>query len=920
MEQKQSSDNIQFLSILGFVILSVLVHYLPNVDLSISSIRDGIFSEANFNNVDIKSRKNLIWKFLFFSSIFTFAFHLIWSKIKANSHFDFFREGLAFLSFIGICIYWMQVMGISVDYVENLLYASFIVLPFYAFLKYKNPKSRNFITESFGAFLLANIALSFLFILILPKGDYLTDNFLFATILLSLIIFFLPKLPTKPSQLISKLSVLVYTIPLWYFIALELLVVKQIGGSGRATFLLVMTGIPVSALLLFFAWKENLRGLKVVVGALMVIALATLSYYEFAITIPTDQFEIANRANAMMRFFHFGELPFIDYLSSHNLFDHLWPFLYTFVNGYSDNVSFLSYSFARHTITALGGFVLMYYLFRNWAWAALFLIIFPFNRALFPMAMALFMPIILSKSYDGFSGKYLKWIPIYTIFLIMWKMDVGFGNLVAVLVSLAVYFYHFGDSDKFKKLIKTVIIPASVLLVLFVVFGIFKGFPYLFKNISQALGYFSADQAHGLSALTIKPKDKIFIMHYFVFPTVVFLIATYLILNFKKIFAERQRLLIALIYLSIFYFANFQRGLVRHSFLSGSDAFLSSYVFLIFGLFTSLFVNRKYQWLVFVIVPMFMIHNFRFAEAKGLHSNYNQTADFVKSLPAYQIKNTRYVEDRMLTATKPYSNLKKFFDAELSENQTFIDFTNAPMTYFYTQRKVPSYFNQYLQNTVTRKLQRQNIASLDLENIPFVLFQNEIPKWGDMTDGVSNKLRYIELTELIYENYHPYDTIDDKEVWVHNDYQIQFPDIGGVGNWGTFIKSEKNIYLGSLPNFFDEDILIKNTIALREEDGAYYPTSNPSSWKKNYLHIELKESVKDLALTLKITYPYEWGKEVHDVEMVFVNVEGSKKFEIPLSWLEGYYKNRDELIGVKFKLSPNRSIEKMSIIEAKFDE
>jgi len=920
MESKQSSDNMQFLSIIGFVLLSVLVHYLPNVDLSISSIQDGIYSEANFNNVDIKSRKNLIWKFLFFSSIFTFALHFIWSKLKTNSRFDFFRAGLSFLSLIGICVYWIQQMGISIDHVENLLYGSFISLPFYAFLKYKKPKSQNFISESFGAFLSANIALSFLFILILPKGDYLTDNFLFATILLSVILFYLPKLPTKPSQIMTKLSVLVYTIPLWYFIALDLLVVKQSGGSGRAVFMLVMTGIPVSALLLFFAWKENLRGLRVVVGALMVIVIATLAYYEFAITYPTDEFEIANRANAMMRFFKFGELPFVDYLSSHNLFDHLWPFLFTSVNGYSDNASFLSYGFARHAVTAVGGFALMFYLFRNWALAALFIIIFPFNRALFPMAMALFMPIILSKSYDDFSRKYLKWIPIWTIFLILWKMDVGFGNLVAVVVSLAIYFYHFGSLDKLMKLLRTAMIPGAVLLVLFIVFGIFKGFPYLFKNISQALGYFSADQAHGLSLLNLGAKDKIFIMHYFVFPTAVFSMLVYLLLNFKNLFAERQRLLIALIYFSIFYFANFQRGLVRHSFMSGSDAFLSSYVFLIFGLFASLFVSKKYQWLVFIIAPMFLMHNFRFAEAKGLNSNYQRTAELVKSLPAYQIKNTKYVEDRMVDANKPYAELKRFFDAELSEDQTFIDFTNAPMTYFYTQRKVPSYFNQYLQNTVTRKLQRQNIESLNLKTIPFVLFQNKTLQWGDMTDGVSNKLRYIELTELIYENYHRHRIINDKEVWVRNDFQLKLPIIGRPDHMDRSENFNAKYYLGSLPNFSNEALKIENTIALREENGEYYPRLQSNSWKQNYLHIELEESIKDLGLTLKISYPQEFGTKRNETEIVFTIISGVTEFEIPLSWLQGYYEARDNFTNIGFELSPKKAITKMSIIEAKFDE
>ena len=77
------------------------------------------------------------------------------------------------------------------------------------------------------------------------------------------------------------------------------------------------------------------------------------------------------------------------------------------------------------------------------------------------------------------------------------------------------------------------------------------------------------------------------------------------------------------------------------------------------------------------------------------------------------------------------------------------------MLYYYAQRKVPSYFNQSLQNEVTEKIQRINLEQTEGLDIPFVVFSHYPDNWWDNTDGVPNAIRYPVLANWIYKNYLP---------------------------------------------------------------------------------------------------------------------------------------------------------------------
>ena len=110
-------------------------------------------------------------------------------------------------------------------------------------------------------------------------------------------------------------------------------------------------------------------------------------------------------------------------------------------------------------------------------------------------------------------------------------------------------------------------------------------------------------------------------------------------------------------------------------------------------------------------------------------------------------------------------------DENLSEEQTFLDFSNNPMLYYYCQRSVPSYFCQSLQNTVTDFQQLSQLNKIDTSLVPIVIYQNIPRGWGDQTDDVPNNMRQYLIAEFIYQHYEPYTVINHKAIWTTKSFK-----------------------------------------------------------------------------------------------------------------------------------------------------
>jgi hypothetical protein len=109
--------------------------------------------------------------------------------------------------------------------------------------------------------------------------------------------------------------------------------------------------------------------------------------------------------------------------------------------------------------------------------------------------------------------------------------------------------------------------------------------------------------------------------------------------------------------------------------------------------------------------------------------------------------------------------IHSFINQHLKKKETFLDFSNSPMLYYYTNRNVPSYFCQNLQNTIDDYLQIEQLKQLKKQQVPLVVFSNYPKNWFDATDGVPSEMRHYMLASYIFKKYKPLGIVGKRSIW-----------------------------------------------------------------------------------------------------------------------------------------------------------
>lgn len=510
------------------------------------------------------------------------------------------------------------------------------------------------------------------------------------------------------------------------------------------------------------------------------VIVVLYGYYNAFLPLPTELFETANPANAVMRTFVFHQVPFVDYMNSHMGSEIGFGFMYTLINGYSGTYDFASYDYFVMIIYILCCYYWMKEFFGDSVFAFAFCLFFPFLMVAVSglSSIVLVSVFFIRKVYLNPSIK--NWLIsfFWMTFLIFWRMDGGVANFMAQGILL-VFVLIFIDKKRRSFLISLAVFAgiAGLLLLSGYVYQ-----PRLFENIRQFIHYIGANQAHGAIAIG-NVADTLFVVQYMIFPAVIALMLLWIVFSFRKNFKNHFFVICSFVFLGLFYFFNFQRGLVRHGFNENNDGFLTSFSFLILSLFTVVLLIRKRSVLkmsVFTISLFVLILAFKFPDNKGLSSEATVFFKNYKEFKPY--KNSK---EKIQRAARDYdfeekniAGLKSFFKNNFTEPATFIDFSNTPALYYFLNKPLPSYFNQYMQNTVDGYLQKVNIQNLKDYEIPVVVFSNQPKTWFDKTDGVENTYRYYLMAEYIYQKYHPYRIISNHCIWIKN--EITLSDTSGL--------------------------------------------------------------------------------------------------------------------------------------------
>ena len=765
--------------------------FLNDTSFALEQLPKIIYSQATKDGIDIGARASLIYKIVLFGGIFTSIIWYLLNQLFPNKH-DLkrnFIKKIAFLSFIGITTMYCHIA--HTKSFESLGIISSVLIFYLIIAIFDKFRLLDFNQDNYGENWTEKVLLSSFLITYQLKffGINATVLQLSFFLLFLLVLFFLTFLniianikfrqinyhfPILTICFLSFFNIILfeiysyrfYTAPHYYYEIFYFLFVVFLCG------------------LYYFFPKRSLISVKLVnistlhllsFTALVVILFSGL-YTPFGVQI-TDTFELANPALPHMRMMKDGEIPLVDFMSSHMISEQFYGYIYHLFHGYEGNLDFYSYSFLYEFLFQLLVLLFLNRLFKNPILALVFVVFFPyaryfFGRDYFWSILGFYMLYELTIKQTVYT--YLAWFFV-TVLLICWRLDTGAAFLMASPIFFGLALITSNQKINFSPLLKALAIFISVSGLVVLMAIQLRSSSYLWDNFNNALSYVSSNQAHGTSSQSNLYNHLFYVIH-LLLPFIAFIsIFTNVFILKKtdrKIDVDKYKLLLCSLFFYLIFLANFQRGVVRHNFLMEYDHMLTSTFYLAF-IFQMIAYSPKYLSTEFRFYTMFgggflillMVKVFHLSAKIPLQISMESIFLSRPSNNELFSQKKGIIKDSVFSANY-YDGIKQFMDKNLTDNQTFLDFSNNPMLHYYCQRSVPSYFCQSLQNTVTDYQQLSQIKRIDTALVPMVIYQNVPRGWGDQTDDVPSSMRQYLLAEFIYKNYEPFSIINNKAIWV----------------------------------------------------------------------------------------------------------------------------------------------------------
>jgi hypothetical protein len=765
----------------AFFSLLLLRLLFTSSTLELTNFQNLFTGIATFDLMDVSARVGLFYKmvllsFIGFSGIW-FLFTNVFSWVKNKMLWKF----LKITSLIGIALILLEVLTKNHEETVYFIIAIQATFVIYIFGPKSDPIVPNFIWRVGLA-----LSISFLFretavILFDCKTIYpITEIFLLTFILNEILLRTLIK--KCDYSLVVYSLIPLFLIPIVSVLSDELYLItnqRNIPFLSPDKTYLVMIGLLL-AMVCYRYFKaapdytiSANRFLKRRMYYFLIAGLALFALYEPIIHQSNDMFELANPANALMRMFQFGEVPFIQFVNSHLLSELFFKSIYTLLNGYNRFLDFSIYDCLNWVVFYLAGFWLLKTTTKSY-WFALAIIVFiPFLDEIvyFTFYTVVITAYFLLRLLKDYSYKNITYLILWDVLVIFWRLDAGIPNLYSSIIILALIIFQKKD---YKTVFKTGgILAVSVIsgIVLFGLVYLIYG-DSLFLNLKQSISYFGASQAHAYTKLS-SHTDRFLFNQYFIFPSLIIGITIYSLIHFfrnnKSLNKKNGINWVLLLFFSFVYLFNFPRGLVRHSLTEGADGFINSFFYLIVGLFLFQLIKQKSRARIAVFALfLLVVPNFKYPNGLDYSNLFHSM--YVKFQKPMHIEKQPTKIERCIAdpahAKKSYTGFVSFMDANFPDTATFLDFSNSPMLYFYAQRQVPSYFCQYMQNTVTEFVQNENVKHLQKFDVPIVVFSHIPEEWWDHTDGVPNTLRYLPISQHIFKNYLPLGQLNGYSLWM----------------------------------------------------------------------------------------------------------------------------------------------------------
>jgi hypothetical protein len=791
---KQNGAYIFFIAL--FYSLEICYCYIGNYDLSLHRFPGRMIGFATIKGIDIGRKTALFYNsvFLFFvvnAIFYLFAFLFTRKRQGALKAFNILN-----ISSLGGCLLlFLQVLKLSGSESVHLIFLIQIIALVFLGIKeifLKDSNKKLFDSALFSIVICSSICFYFL----LKECTTLFHSnrqiyFSVSSIIFNSLAFFAIAFYIRKQDYLKSLNTLIKL--LWVLIPFLLLPLYTVL-KDEIYLILNNKGIlyfsPVKLYLLLLVFTLTwiyLRSRKPVEQVrhyslykmlsnyyfpLLILGITAYIYYNpFFVDNSKGMFEEANRFLPVMEFLKYHTVPLLEKFNSHMLSEIITIYLYGILNKLS-GLQPLIYDFIFPVCAALIAYFIIKDFTHN-SYVALFtVVLFPLEKDLtvtfFPVILAVYVLYMIIYKPASFKN-YLLLLCTF-LFFVIWKIDIGVAGDIGILVVLLIYSFSNTIKINTRLLLIALAVFFTGILILFFLF-LLNGIN-LISNLLNEYNYLSSVQSYGYIDLSNSTPDKVFQMQYFIFPVVALLLGMYIIFHFKK-FSTSKNLKFATICLLFcigFYIANFQRGLVRHSFVENTDEFLSSFIFFILSGSIYLIYNHQShlrKFLLFFFVSFLLLTGFKYPECHPFvvyESMKSKLNDFPQIQPRAGIK--REIDSNGLQNN--FEEFQKFISTELKSDETFIDFSNEPMLYYYTHKITPSYFYQSPYSMHNDYLQNRFIENLSNYKVPLLLFANTLPSsqwfWNE-PDDVPNALRHYRIAEYLYQHYEPFVVVQNYCLW-----------------------------------------------------------------------------------------------------------------------------------------------------------
>lgn len=525
------------------------------------------------------------------------------------------------------------------------------------------------------------------------------------------------------------------------------------------------------------------RALGSVAFPALLVSVTCFAHYHPILGAQTDLFEPGNPTLFIQQWLDFGRVPFVETFNAHAFSDSFFGFVYAALHGGADG-SWRFYDFLGEALSTLVVYLAARRLTSN-AYVAFFVAgLLPFRTELFPhyCDIALTTSLLLAWLVERPGAR--RWIAFafYSVALFLWRLDMGFASLIAsgaLLVALRVV-----RSDFRPRLVHVLAAGASCAVVFG---GAFFAIAYArdvdpLARLQDLRHVLQSNQGFGHVPIAPTLNANV-LLNLSVVPLAMLALAAWVLLRLRQRsdagvpFRE-----LFVVWAAAYYFANFPRGLVRHSWievgsvhaLSFALAALSSAVLLgAWG--TTRLRAAAFLGTASLLAGSFGVMGPLPARAEYFHRLWSNWRTSL--LQARRVAPQPKVIDRSPatpeTERDHYAEFRTLIASNLRPGQTFVDLQNAPLLYSDTRRRSPHYLN-HLYLAHDEHLQRSELAEFARHDIPLAVVWTEDdlakrdgvePNHHNVADAMFNHVRQWRFHEWLNARYEPWRLVQRWQVW-----------------------------------------------------------------------------------------------------------------------------------------------------------